>query len=50
MYFEAGTWDRLGKNIGPDEDLGEGDVSLGPRHEFSKLRVVDVCRSLLYWG
>jgi len=35
-------WDRLGKNIGLDEDFGEGDVSLGPLHEFSKLKVVDV--------
>ena len=35
-------WDRLSKNIGIDEDFGEGDVSLGPLHEFSKLKVVDI--------
>jgi len=35
-------WDQLGKNIGLDEDFGEGDVSLGPLHGFSKLKVVDV--------
>ena len=33
MYLGAGMLDRLGKNIELDEDLGEGDVSLGPRHE-----------------
>lgn len=45
MHLGAGMWGRLGKNIGLDGDLGGGDVSLGPRHEFSKLRVVNVCRA-----
>lgn len=42
LYLGAEMWDMLSECLELDQGMGEGDVSLGPLHKFSKLQDVDV--------